>query len=375
MRSRLVLFAGSMLCSVLIHAQPIRTDGSRHSDVRIAVPFLLIAPDARAAGMGDAGVATLPGTHAMHWNAAKYAFASHQAGVGLSFTPWLKQLADDISLSHLSGYAKLDARQAVAASFRYFSLGEVRFADAQGNEYLQYRAFEAAMDAAYILKLSDQSALATTFRYIHSGIGAGDYLTGEALPGRAIAFDIGWYSRRPIVLHTVDADLAFGVQLSNIGTRMQYGTSEHFLPMNLRVGSAYTRYSGAGRLAFMLDLNKLLVPTEPERDADGDIIRGKEPSSSVFGAMMGSFVDAPGGLGEELSEVRISAGIEWAPSGRFALRGGYYHTSAGKDNLRYFTAGLGLAFDGLGVDLAYLISAQQRNPLRNTLRFGLHYGW
>ncbi|MEC3878754.1 type IX secretion system outer membrane channel protein PorV [Parapedobacter sp. 10938] len=375
MRSRLFLFACSVLCPILGYPQPIRTDGGRHSNVRIAAPFLLIAPDARAAGMGDAGVATLPGSHAMHWNAAKYAFAPRQAGVGLSFTPWLKQLADDISLSHLSGYAKLGGRQAVAASFRYFSLGEVRFADAQGNEYLQYRAFEAALDAAYILKLSDQSALATTFRYIHSGIGAGDYLTGEAFPGRAIAFDIGWYGRKPVAPHAMDADLAFGVQLSNLGTRMQYGASEHFLPMNLRVGSAYTQYSGVGRLTVALDLNKLLVPTEPERDADGRIIRGKEPSRSVFGAVVGSFADAPGGLAEELSEVRVSTGIEWAPSDLFALRGGYYHTSARKDNLRYFTAGLGLAFDGLGIDLAYLVSAQRHNPLRETLRFGLHYGW
>ncbi len=366
----------SLLLVEIAYAQSVRPDGSRHSNVRTAVPFLLIAPDPRAGAMGDAGVATAPDVHAMHWNAAKYAFAPDRSGVALGFTPWLRQLADDISLSYLSGYAQVTDRQTVAASFKYFSLGEVRFADGTGNEFLQYRAFECALDAAYILQLSEHMALGTTFRYIYSGIGAGDYLTGEAFPGKAIAFDIGWYQRQPIALLRSDADLAFGIQLSNLGTRMQYGLREHFLPMNLRLGTAYTHHlGGEGRLTLALDLNKLLVPTEPERDGQGNIIGGKDPDRSIFGAVFGSFADAPGGWGEELAELRISAGLEWMASELFALRCGYYHTSPQKDNLRYFTAGVGLKYQRLSFGFSYLVSTQQHNPLQNTLRFGLGYGW
>ncbi|MBK1440152.1 type IX secretion system outer membrane channel protein PorV [Parapedobacter sp. ISTM3] len=373
---RWILFTFFCLLSICrVGGQSIRPDGGQYSNVRTAVPFLLIAPDAKAGAMGDVGVATEPDPYAIHWNAAKYAFAEESGGVALSFTPWLRQLADDISLSYLSGYARLNERQTLAASFTYFSLGEVRFADGQGNEYLQYRAFEAALDAAYILKLSDYMALATTFRYIYSGIGAGDYLTGEAFPGRAIAFDVGWYRRQPVAPDRINADLAFGIQLSNLGTRMQYGSNDHFLPMNLRMGTAYTHHLDGSRVSVALDLNKLLVPTEPERDAQGNIIKGKNPDRSITGAVFGSFTDAPGGLLEELSEVRISTGLEWSVGEQFALRGGYYHTSPRKDDLRYFTVGMGLRYERLRFDFSYLISARQQNPLRNTLRFGLSYGW
>lgn len=346
------VLVGSLYCLLFLDvafSQSIRPDGSRHSDVRTAVPFLLIAPDARSAGMGDVGVATAPDAFAMHRNAARYVLAEDNAGVGLGFTPWLRQLANDVSLSYLAGFAKLSDRQTIAASLKYFSLGEVRFADGQGTEYLQYRPFEGMVDVAYVLRLGEGMGLSTTFRYVYSGIGAGDYLLSEAYPGQALAFDVGWYYRRAVLSPRGDAELSFGAQLANAGTRMQYGAQRHALPMDLRVGTAYTRHLDAeSRLTLALDLAKLLVPAGP---------------------------DAPGGLVEELRGTRVSAGVEWAPGKPFALRGGYYHSSRHQDNLRYFTAGLGLRYGALAFDFAYLISTQPQHPLHSTMRFALAYGW
>lgn len=337
------------LIANLTFAQSIRTDGSSHGNARTAVPFLLIAPDARSAGMGDVGVATAPDAFAMHRNAARYVLAEDHAGVGVGFTPWLRRLASDISLSYLAGYAKLSDRQVVAASLKYFSLGEVRFADGQGTEYLQYRPFEGMADAAYALRLAEGMGLSTTFRYVYSGIGAGDYLIGEAYPGHAFAFDVGWYYRRHILSPRGDADLSFGAQLANAGTRMQYGLQRNYLPTDLRIGAAYARHLDTeGRIALALDLCKLLVPAER---------------------------DAQAGLAEELRDVRVSAGVEWAPGKPFALRCGYYHSSSQQDNLRYFTAGLGLRYEALSFDFAYLLSTQPHHPLQSTMRFALAYGW
>lgn len=347
----LVLFLGDA------HAQSVRTDGSRHSGMHTAVPFLLIAPDARSAGMGDVGVATAPDAFSMHRNAAKYVLAEDRNGVGLGFTPWLRGLADDISLSYLAGYAKLSGRQAIAASLKYFSLGEVRFADGQGTEYLQYQPFEGMADVAYALRLAEGMALSTTFRYVYSGIGAGDYLLGEALPGQAFGFDVGWYWHMPLLTPAGDAALSFGAQLANFGPRMQYGAQRHALPMDLRIGAAYTRHLDAeSRIALALDLCKLLAP-------------------SAEGQGMPSGAHAHGTLAEELQEVRVSAGMEWVPGKPFALRCGYYHSSRHKDNLRYFTAGLGLRYEGLSFDFAYLLSPQRHHPLQNTMRFALAFGW
>ncbi len=344
--------AGTLYFLVFLDAafgQSVRPDGSQHSDVRTAVPFLLIAPDARSAGMGDVGVATAPDVFSMHRNAAKYVLAEDNAGIGMGFTPWLRRLASDMSLAYLAGYVKLSGRQAMAASLKYFSLGEVRFADGQGTEYLQYQPFEGMADVAYVLRLGEGMGLSTTFRYVYSGIGAGDYLLGEAYPGHAFAFDVGWYYRRPILSARGDADLSFGAQLANAGTPMQYGLQRNPLPVDIRVGTAYTRrLEGTGRLALALDLAKLLVSATP---------------------------DAPAGLGKELRGIRASAGVEWLPSKLFALRGGYYHTSRHQDDLRYFTAGLGLRHEALSFDFAYLMSTQPQHPLQSTMRFALAYGW
>jgi len=331
--------------------------------IRTAVPFLLIPPDTRAGGMGDVGAATTPDIQSMHWNPAKYAFISGKSGISLNYTPWLKKLIDDIRLVQLAGYRQISEFETLAGSVKYYSLGKVEFTDQEGNPMLNYTPNEFSLDAAYIRKIADRLSLSVTFRYIHSGVGAGDFLKGEAQPGNAIAADVGVYYIKPILSGNRDSQIAFGLLLSNLGTSMEYGAQSYFLPTNLRIGTAYTlHYDDKNELTLALDLNKLLIPLSSS-------------GSSLQRAIFSSFSDAPGGFSEEMQEINISFGLEWLIGNVFALRGGYFYSHPKKEDRRYFTMGAGIHYRKIVFDLSYLISTQLRNPLNNTIRVGIGYNF
>ncbi|UKJ08129.1 type IX secretion system outer membrane channel protein PorV [Solitalea lacus] len=355
----------------------IQTDGKRVNSITTAVPFLLIGPDSRAGAMGDAGVASSPDASSMHWNPAKYAFAKEKGGIGIDYSPWLKSLGiQDINLAYLSGYYKLDNRQTIASSFRYFSLGELIFTDNTGQEFGQYNPSEYAIDAAYIRNLSDLFSIALAARFIHSNLGSGNVNGNDFNPGNAFACDVAVYYNKNVSLFNTDANVAWGVNISNIGTKMQYGTLKNFLPTNLRIGGASTfKINETNSLSVTIDFNKLLVPTNPIVDEEGTIVAGEDPNKTVPGGIFGSFSDAPGGFKEEMQEINIASGLEYWFNNIVALRGGYFYENPNKGNRQYFTLGAGLKYEDIGFDFAYLIPGKQNNPLERTIRFSLIYNF
>src|SRR5690606_18672330 len=353
-----------------------QSDGKRINSIITAAPFLMIGPDSRSGGMGDVGAATSPDANAMYWNPAKYAFIDSPGGVSLAFTPWLKQLIDDINLAYLAGYYKLDNRQTLAGSLRYFSLGDITFTDPQGNEIQQYNPSEFAFDAAYIRKLTDHFSIAMALRYIHSNLGAGSYNGTNVHPGTSVAADVGIYYTTRVPTRGEPTDLSYGIIISNVGSKMQYGSQKYFIPTNLRAGGAATfHFDELNQLTVALDLNKLLVPTSPYRDAEGNIIAGKDPDRSVPSGIFGSFTDAPGGFREELREISACAGLEYWYDNLFALRGGFLYEHPTKGNRKFYTLGAGIKYQSLNFDFAYLIPTDQQNPMEKTIRFTLLYNF
>jgi hypothetical protein len=360
----------------------------RLNTISTAVPFLLIAPDARAGALGDAGVASSPDANAMHWNPAKFAFIEDDMGFALNYTPWLRALVPDINLSYLSGFRRLDETQTIAFSLVYFSLGEINFTDEVGNFLFPVRPNEFALSVAYARRLGENFSGAITARYIYSNLTQGQYAGSiETKPGMALAADVSGYYERELNWDRTPATFAAGFNISNIGNKISY-TDEinaDFIPINLRVGPRITFDLDAfNKLSLMVDLNKLLVPTPPiyARDENGSVMiddngdyvieSGRDPNRSVPAGMFGSFTDAPGGFQEEINEVTYSAGVEYWYDKQFALRGGYFHEHQSKGNRKYFTVGVGLKYNVFGLDFAYVIPVAQRSPLENVLRFSLH---
>jgi hypothetical protein len=355
--------------------------------ITTAVPFLMIAPDARAAAMGDAGVSSAPDVNSLHWNPAKYAFIDKEMGLALSYTPWLRSLVNDINLSYLSGFRRIDDIQTVAASLIYFSLGDIQFTDNVGNPMGTFRPSEFAISGAYARKLGENISGSIAARYIHSNLTQGqDVSLQETRPGRSIAADVSAYYTRDLDW-TSPANFSAGINISNIGQKISYSdeVQSDFIPVNLRFGPTLTMaLDEFNTIAFSLDINKLLVPTPPiyERDAGGVvydadnrpvILRGQDPNRSVVSGMFGSFSDAPGGFSEELQEFSFAAGAEYWYDNQFAIRGGYFHEHQSKGNRKYFTLGLGLKYNVFGLDFAYLVPVLQRSPLENVLRFSLTF--
>lgn len=337
-----------------------------------AVPSLSIAPDARAGAMGDAGVASTPDVNSQYWNPAKYVFMESDAGLSLSYTPWLRKLVTDIDLAYLSGYWKFDQREALSASLRYFSLGDITLMDQLGYDQGTAHPNELAVDVAYSRMLSDRLSAAATLRFIYSDLNNGMNLTGgtEMYPGMSVAADVAAYYKMPIALQTTDGTLAFGLNVSNIGSKIsydQYQTS-NFIPTNLRLGGSFEYpIDNYNKLSVNLDFNKLLVPTQNNMTA-------KEYSdlSPLSGIFM-SFTDAPGGFSEEMREIAWSVGAEYVYNNQFSVRGGYYNEDQYKGNRKYFTAGAGFKLNVFQLDAAYVISTSQSNPLDQTLRFSLSF--
>jgi len=360
--------------------QGTQTNGSESSNIITAVPFLLITPDARAGSMGEAGVAVLPDANAMSINPAKLAFLERPYGFAASYSPWLKSLVPDINLAYLSGFYKIDDQNTLGSSLRFFSLGEIQYVDINQQDLGIYSPNELAFDVTYAKRFGDSFSLGTALRYIYSNLSSGQFVAGQQTQaGSGLAVDISAFYKKPTVLFATDAIVSAGVNISNIGTKISYisgGSGKNFLPANFKIGAASTfLVDDYSQFTFALDLNKLLVPTQPIYDANGGITAGKDPDRSVPSGIFGSFSDAPGGFSEELKEVNIAAGIEYWYNQQFAFRAGYFYENPSKGDRRYFTVGAGLKYNVFNIDFSYLMANAQKSPLANTLRFTLLFNF
>ncbi len=371
---RLVL----LLIAVFIVSENIKAQKptSGANTITTAVPFLTITPDSRAGGMGDAGVGLTPDVSSQHWNPAKYVFMESDMGVGLSYSPWLRNLVDDINLAYLTGYKKLDDVQAVSASLRYFSLGEIIFTSEWGLEMGQQSPNEFAIDFAYSRLLSETFSGAVALRYIRSDLTGGQLVNGvETKAGTSFAADVAFYYHNEFRANRKDNIFSAGLNIQNIGAKISYteGVVKDFLPTNLMLGAALTtEIDDYNSFAFSVEANKLLVPTPLGNDTIYD------PTVGILGSDIGpisgifkSFTDAPGGFKEELNEIILSFGVEYWYNKQFAIRGGYFYEHENKGNRKYFTAGAGLKLNVFALDFSYLLPTQRNHPLENTLRFSL----
>jgi hypothetical protein len=363
-----LLLAGTHLREACAQDQPAVTTS--------AAAFLRVAPDARGAGMGDAGAATPGDANAAYWNPAKLVFVPGGKGVSLSYAPWLRQAAANMWISQVSGFFMPGRNQAVGASLVYFNEGTVSLRDMNRQRTGDFNPREFALTGTYALKLSEYASLAASLKYVYSNL-VGSSATGlDGSPAHAVAGDVGAYLQTdPGELHRVN--VAFGTILSNLGTRVSYGTPErYFLPTNLRVGTGVTyRFGEEGRLTFALDANKLMLPSRPVYDFSNVgppvIVRGRNPDRDYFSSVFGSFTDSPDRLAGELKEFNLAGGVELWPNQYLALRGGYFYESARDGDRRYFTGGVGIRYNGLGLDASYLVPQWQNHPLAQTVRLTL----
>lgn len=341
--------------------------------ISTAVPFLNISPDSRAGAMGDAGVASLPDFNSQAWNPAKYAFLEEKFGVGVSFTPWLRHLVNDINMYYLTGFYRLDEMQSLSASLRYFSIGDILVRQSLEDIGYNINPYEFAIDAAYHRKLSDKFAGSVAFRYIRSDISAGQIQGMEA--GNSFASDVSFYFKQPMKKGKLKSDITAGINIQNIGAKISYdGVNKEFIPTNLKIGAGYhTELDAYNSLSFVVDFNKLLVPT-PSLTSNSETDYAQENKDvSVISGMFKSFGDAPGGFEEELHEISISVGAEYWYAKQFALRAGYFHEHETKGNRKFVTAGAGLKFNIFNIDASYIIPMESNNPLANTVRFSLAF--
>lgn len=358
--------------------------------VQTGVNSLNIAPDARGASMGDLGAATDPDANSQFWNPSKYAFAYSQGSVSLSYTPWLRKIVNDIFLANVAGYWKLGSQdnQALSASLRYFSLGEVTDNYPEGSGSAQtLNPYEMSFDLGYSRKLSEKFSMGVVFRYIYSDLGFSDSYAGDQNTGAsAFSADIsGYYTTYPIIGRN-ECQFSWGWNISNIGSKVSYNNGENpaFLPTTLRLGTSFMfPLADYHNLAISVDANKLLVPTRPrEKDYDmfttegqreyNDALENWENMSPITGIFK-SFSDAPGGFSEELKEISWSLGAEYSYNDQFFLRAGYYYENAMKGNRQYFGIGAGFAMNVVRLDAAYMLATAQTSPLDQTLRFTLTF--
>ncbi len=355
--------------------------------------FLLVAGDARAAGMGDQGVATAPDAFSQQWNVSKYAFGESEQGISLTYTPYLRELVNDIFLGGVNYYNKLDDRSAVSASFRYFSLGEIQFTDNLGNDTGIDKPNELMVDVAYSLKLSEKFAMGVGLRYIRSDLKLqGGDLAGatDAGPASSFAVDIGgYYESEEKAYESFNGKWRGGFAIQNIGPKIKYEEdgNESFLPTTLRLGGGFDFIlDEANKIGVTLEAAKLLVPTPPiygrvDTDNDGDfddedtvILEGQDPDVNFFSGMFQSFGDAPGGFSEEINEFTYSVGAEYSYQDSFAFRAGYFNEHETKGARKFFALGAGFKYNVVNIDISYLLSASKvPSPLENTLRFSLSF--
>jgi len=349
--------------------------------VYTAVTSQTIAPDARAAGLSDVGVATDPDVNSQYWNPAKYPFTISRAGVSISYTPWLRQIVNDMYMANLVGYYRIGDYSAVSTSLRYFNMGEVPLSSSVGSSNdMTINPYEMSFDAAYSLMLSEKFSIAAGVRWIYSDL-TYDY-SSETTPGSAFAADIAAYYQNYINIGQRECQLGVGLNISNIGSKINFGSDDNseFIPTNMRLGAALMiPVDQFNRFTIAVDANKLLVPTRPiqkenETDEDYNVRLQKDYYDiSSIGGIFKSFGDAPGGFKEELQEVSWSLGSEYVYNDKFAIRAGYHHESETKGNRKYFTVGAGFKMSAFSLDAGYVIATAKSNPLDQTLRFTLSF--
>ena len=349
--------------------------------INTSVTSQSIAPDARAAGFGDVGAATEADVNSQYWNPAKYPFSISRAGVGLNYTPWLRQLVSDMDLAYLSGFYRIGNYSAISSSLRYFSLGEVYINfNNLSEDNLTINPYELSFDVAYSLMLSEKFSIAAGLRWIYSDL-TYNY-SDNSSPGSAFAADLAWYYQDYINLGSRECQLGLGMNVSNIGTKINFGGDDNseFIPTNMRLGaSLVVPVDEYNRFTIAADANKLLVPTYPKQfegetteDYQERVQKNYYDISSIRG-LFKSFSDAPNGFKEELEEIQWSLGAEYSYNDRFAIRAGYHHESANKGNRKYFTVGAGFKMSVFSLDAGYVISTAKSNPLDQTLRLTLSF--
>lgn len=376
--SKLFLTIAGTFFAQLVYADDYKT--STFNPVEHAVISQTIAPDARSAGMGDVGCATDPDVNSQAWNLAKYPFCISRAGIALNYTPWLRQLVNDIDLAYVAGYYRIGDRGALSGSLRYFSLGEV-YTDINGEDAsMTVKPYEMSLDAAYSMMLSETFSFGVGLRWIYSDLRY-DY-SEDSKPASAFAADIAFYYNNYIMMGNRECQLGLGLTTTNIGSKISYYGDEEsqFIPANLRLGaSLMVPVDEWNRFSIAADANKLLVPTVPVQGVDEnnsdyqDRVRREYSDVSSISGIFKSFSDAPGGFKEEMEEIQWSVGAEYVYHDQFSLRAGYHHESESKGNRKYFTVGGGFRMNVFSLDVGYVISTAQSNPLDQTLRFTLAF--
>ncbi len=392
-------------------AASVMGQGATESDLQLntittAVPFMSITPDSRAGAMGDAGTALSASSTSIYWNTSMLTFAEEKSAISISYTPWLRQLTNDIHLSYLSGYYKVNDRHAIGGSLRYFNLGEITFTDEAANVIREDKPSEFELTAGYAFRLSDKMSVGVNGKFVYSNLTGGLPVAGvETTPGVAGATDISFtYSSDEAKIGSTRGTYNFAATINNIGNKIAYSTANSgfrdFLPMNLKIGNVFVAdFDAYNKVTFSFDVQKLLVPTPPTYDIiNGErvIVAGMENNVGVISGMLQSFYDAPGvilkdevsgdylqnddgsyqikkssRLVEELTEINLAAGMEWWYNDVFALRGGFFFENRNKGARQYFNLGAGFKYNKFGIDISYLAALKRNNPLANTLRFTL----
>ncbi|PKP53037.1 MAG: hypothetical protein CVT92_06160 [Bacteroidetes bacterium HGW-Bacteroidetes-1] len=396
MKFKAILLAMLIAISTFTEAQTYQELSGRNTlnVITTSVPFLMIAPDARAGSMGDVGVSSEPDVYSMHWNPAKYAVMSSDMSVGLSYSPWLRNLVPDMNLAYLAFAKRIDNMSSVAATLRFFTLGDIQFTNDQGGDLGTYRPSEWALDATYSRKLTDYLSGAVAGRFIYSNLTLGQSVGGASTSaGISVAADVAVYYEREVVwFRDIESSFAWGINISNIGNKLGYSSAsikKDFIPTSLRFGPTLKLdIDEYNQISFSIDVNKLLVPTPPLYKRDSitgqpilvpgtdkyEILDGMDNEVSVVAGMLQSFYDAPGGFPEEMRELSYSIGTEYWYNQAFAIRGGFFYEDKTKGNRKFFTLGAGLRYNVFGLDFSYLIPIDSRNnPLQNTLRFALTF--
>ncbi len=382
------ILAGMLLIAAAA-STGVQAQKNEFNPIETGVTSLNIAPDARGAAMGDLGAATDPDANSQFWNPSKYAFAYSTAGVSLSYTPWLRKLVNDIFLANVAGYWKIGSgdNQALSASLRYFSLGEVTSEDPSETSTQTLNPYELSFDLGYSRKLSEKFSMGVVFRYIYSDLGFSDSYAGDQTTGAsAFSADLaGYFTTYPIVGRN-ECQWSWGWNISNIGTKVAFNNGEDpaFLPTNLKLGTTFMfPLADYHTLSLGVDVNKLLVPARPrEIDYDMDTTDGQREylqaledwkNMSPFTGIFKSFSDAPGGFKEELREVTMSFGAEYSYNQQFFVRAGYYYENQYKGNRQYFGFGAGFSLNVVRLDASYMLATAQTSPLDQTLRFTLTF--
>lgn len=369
-----------MLCGITMSLQA-QDKRNMFNPVTTGVTSLSIAPDARGGAMGDLGAATEADVNSQYWNPAKYPFNIARAGVAASYTPWLRQLVNDIKLAYVAGFYRIGDYQALSASLRYFSLGEVSTGSSlDGEADMTISPYELAVDVAYSRMLSQNFSAAVALRFIYSDI-TYDY-SEETTPGKAFAADIALYWNRYFMGRSREWNMGIGLNISNIGSKISYGGDDNaeFIPTNLRLGVNFlVPINEYNKFSLAAEANKLLVPTYPkqnEGEADQDYtdrVQKDYYDISPIAGIFKSFGDAPNGFKEEMQEIQWSVGLEYIYNDRFSLRAGYHHESENKGNRKYLTVGAGFRMSVFSLDAGYVFSTAQSNPLDQTMRFSLGF--